>query len=543
VLVVALLPAQTDTPDKNAAADSETQTSAKAEASPTRAGTADGADAAQPRSADAAASPNADGRLPPDVDPSADAPLDAPSLVRPPVADAGELDEDHDRKKPDYDGRGDDYSPSPAVWAPRVVLFPFYAIERWVLRAPMKGIAVWADKHRAIPHLVSWLSFFDGRLTFLPAIQIGNGQRFGVGFTFKGHDLFGPWHRMNGAMTTDFTNNIMTNWQNTAKLGFADLNLNIAYQQRNDLVFYGTGKRTLETDQTRFERMKPFAQLEIVFGSGAGASSRASNSLAMGEFVSSGEQPSAADHLGARFGIEFSDNNFKCTTRQPDICGPDHRAGTPDDRFTLDQNGDAAFFYSGYSLMRLKAVLSVDTRSATSPSSTGARLDIFGRYGEGLGQRSQDVRFYRYGGEASAFVDLTKGRHRVLAARLYVEMVDPISNSKIPFEELITLGGFETMRGFLRARFQGRSAVVASLEYRWPVWSFLDADLFYDIGNAFDEHLKDFDLDWLRSSYGLILRTNTSRDVAFTVSFGIGSKAGSAAPDEFRFLAGTNIGF
>jgi outer membrane protein assembly factor BamA len=99
------------------------------------------------------------------------------------------------------------------------------------------------------------------------------------------------------------------------------------------------------------------------------------------------------------------------------------------------------------------------------------------------------------------------------------------------------------MRGFFRARFQGESAVVASLDYRWPIWSFLDANLFFDHGNTFAAHLDDFSMKRLHSGYGLALRTNTSRDVSFQILLAIGSEANSLEPSEYITMAGTNVGF
>ncbi|MBC7794242.1 MAG: hypothetical protein H7Z43_11090, partial [Clostridia bacterium] len=49
--------------------------------------------------------------------------------------DHGELTKD--RETPDYDGREPDYAPSGAVWIPRVVLFPFYAVNQYLLRVPL----------------------------------------------------------------------------------------------------------------------------------------------------------------------------------------------------------------------------------------------------------------------------------------------------------------------------------------------------------------------------------------------------------------------
>ncbi|HSI05551.1 MAG TPA: BamA/TamA family outer membrane protein, partial [Myxococcota bacterium] len=389
------------------------------------------------------------------------------------------------------------------------------------------------------------LTFRDHTLGFFPTITIANGMQPGFGIAAFADRLFVDWHFMRGSVVTDFQRNIIASFLNRFNLGrAADLNLLASYQRRNDLVFYGTGSDTVRDDRTRFERRKPFIELELATGSGQVASAAASsNGISSGDFATLDTALQALSHFGGRLSIELSDNNFGCTTRAPDICGDDSAEGTGDDRYSLGRDGEAAYFTSGYALMRIKALISADTRKAGRPSSTGVRIDIFGRYGEGLGSRADDVRFFRYGGELSGFWDVTGHRRRVFAARLYVELLERGRNHDVPFMELINLGGPEVMRGFLRARFQGESATVATIDYRWPIWSFLDANLFYEMGNVWDRHLANFDVKKLRGGYGLALRTNSSRDASFQLLIAAGTKQWSAQPDEFRFMAGTNVGF
>ena len=71
----------------------------------------------------------------------------------------------------------------------------------------------------------------------------------------------------------------------------------------------------------------------------------------------------------------------------------------------------------------------------------------------------------------------------------------------------------------------------------------MNADLFYDIGNVFGDHLRGFAFKDLRGSYGLSFRSNSSRDVAFQLLFAVGTDRGSAKPDEFRIAGGANVGF
>lgn len=473
--------------------------------------------------------------------------VDDEAVLSPPKTPSPGALEDR-RDVPDYDGREGEWSPSPAVWPARVVLFPLFVVTELGLRQPIGAATRGIDRYNVATRLREAFTFRDHTIGFFPTVSIANGMQPGFGISAFANRLFVDWHSVKASFVTDFKRNILTSVLNRFSLSdTTDVNLLTAYQRRNDLVFYGVGTDTTGTennDRTRFERRKPFAELEVAMGAGRGASANAtSGGISSGDFATQDAMADALSHVGGRFGIEVSDNNFACTSRRPDICGDDSIEGTADDRFTLGKDGEAAYFSSGYALMRLKALVSFDTRAASRPTSTGIRLDVFGRFGQGLGDRAQDVTFFRYGGELGGFIDLTGHRRRVLAARLYVELVEHARNKDVPFAELILLGGPEVMRGFLRGRFQGESAAVGSLEYRWPVWSFLDANLFYEMGNVFDRHLANFDVKKLRGSYGISLRTNTSRDASFQILIATGTKTWSAEPQEFRFMAGTNVGF
>ena len=88
--------------------------------------------------------------------------------------------------------------------------------------------------------------------------------------------------------------------------------------------------------------------------------------------------------------------------------------------------------------------------------------------------------------------------------------------------------------------------MVATVCYRYPIWTFLDGNLFYEVGNAFDEHLRDFRFERLRTSFGAGVRSSASRDVAFNAMVALGTTPlGSPRyrVDQVRIVFGTNWGF
>ena len=54
----------------------------------------------------------------------------------------------------------------------------------------------------------------------------------------------------------------------------------------------------------------------------------------------------------------------------------------------------------------------------------------------------------------------------------------------VPFYLMPTLGGNDSLRGFRNYRFRGPHALLLQAEYRWEIWSGLDAALFYDAGKV-----------------------------------------------------------
>ena len=79
------------------------------------------------------------------------------------------------------------------------------------------------------------------------------------------------------------------------------------------------------------------------------------------------------------------------------------------------------------------------------------------------------------------------------------------------------------MRGFLGGRLRGPSTLVGTLQYRYPVSSFLEGELFSAMGNAFLGHLDGLSPGHLFSSSGLGLRTTFARDASIVLTIAAAS--------------------
>ena len=424
---------------------------------------------------------------------------------------------DEPRPVPDYDGRPDEPPTAGEVliWIPRVILLPGYLVTEYVVRRPLSAFVTWLESEKIVQQAYGLLTFgSDGAFGIFPTALFDFGLRPSVGLYAFIDPFLHPDNRFRVSAAYGGPDWLSVGAKDRVILADDDggeLVLRGGYLRRPDYPFYGIGAEARQTDETFFR----LSRAEIVL------------SLALRQ-----------DHFG-----------FSADARW----GSDRREGSDYDKSTpqffgddfLDAAGVADFRYGQFVEQRLD--LWADTRplqGAWAASGTGARLDLRG----GLGFDPENAalqRWVRYGGVASLFLDLT-GTRRVLGLNVSADAVDPLGDEPLPMGALTSLGGIETMRGFYQGRFVGRSAATATLEYRWPIASFLDAELFASLGNAFGERFEDFELDRLAGSGGFAIRTNTSRDLSFDILIAAGTRQfyrGDFAVENIRFAIGTNRGF
>lgn len=101
------------------------------------------------------------------------------------------------------------------------------------------------------------------------------------------------------------------------------------------------------------------------------------------------------------------------------------------------------------------------------------------------------------------------------------------------------------MRGYLNGRLIDRSALVASAQYTWPIWVYLNGVLQADVGNVFGAHFDGFDAGLLRLSTAIGFRSSGEPDSGLEVLV-----AGGTDPFEqgfhyssFRLVIGSHHGF
>ena len=148
------------------------------------------------------------------------------------------------------------------------------------------------------------------------------------------------------------------------------------------------------------------------------------------------------------------------------------------------------------------------------------RLDV-SRYAD---RRGIATSFTRADVELRQYVSFLAER-RVLAGRIRLSTTDADQTGAVPFFLLPFLGGNDTLRGFRAYRFRGPHAILLQGEYRWEIWSGLEAAFFYDAGKV-AQIRSDLNFRSLERDYGVGFRFNTDNGVVMRVDAAFGSRDG-----------------
>lgn len=171
--------------------------------------------------------------------------------------------------------------------------------------------------------------------------------------------------------------------------------------------------------------------------------------------------------------------------------------------------------------LRSSAFVEVDYREPKYARRGGWYRFDFSRYDD---RTTGTYTFNRFDTDVQQFVGFLAGR-RVLAMRLFVSTSETANDRVMPFYFMPTLGGHNTLRGFREYRFRGPHAILAQGEYRWEIWSGLDAALFYDAGKVTNRR-GDLNFKDLESDYGFGFRFNTNNGIIFRADAAFGSRDG-----------------
>lgn len=116
-------------------------------------------------------------------------------------------------------------------------------------------------------------------------------------------------------------------------------------------------------------------------------------------------------------------------------------------------------------------------------------------------------------------------QRRVLALRGLVSTSAADAGQQVPFYLMRTLGGPDDLRGFRRHRFRDSHLLLLQAEYRWEVFTAMDAALFADWGKVASRR-RDINFRDLEHDYGFGVRFGTANGVFLRIEGAFGSRDG-----------------
>jgi hypothetical protein len=425
------------------------------------------------------------------------------------------------RDLPDYDGRG----PKPntvgqdLLWVPRVIFSPIYLTTEYVIRRPL-GAAVSAAERSNVPQVLYDFFVFgpDHKAGVLPTLYLDFGFSPSVGLFafwndagFKGNSLsahFSIW-------TDDW---IAGSVGESVRFNKVDtVSVKLAAIRRPDRSYFGPGPNSLQSDLSRYgeTRLEGSAAFDVA--------------LWRSSQIEVGSGFRSVDLYHSSYDGDPSVNDQAAAGVYPLPSG----------------------FGRGYSEEFNHALIALDTRKPKG-SKSGVRLEAQAEQGSDV-RASPGAGWLRYQGTAGVFYDLN-GRGRVLSLNATALFADPLeSGGAIPFTELVMLGGNAPilsalatgaglMPGLYTGRLVDRSAAVATLQYRWPIWAYLDGTLQVATGNVFGEHLDELKPSLLRFSGAIGIESNALSDSTLHLLVGIGSETfdHGGQIDSLRLAFGTS---
>ena len=394
------------------------------------------------------------------------------------------------RAVPDYDGLPDP-GPTPEqvlVWIPRILFAPLYFVSEVMIRRPLGTLLTHGEEQRWQDILVDWFTWEHRHAGLVPIAFYDFGFLPSVGLFFFWNDLGTRGHQLRARIGFGGVDFLRATLRDRVLAGPVELSFRADAWRRPDLLFQGIGARGGPRTRLR--------QAQI---SGA---------------VHAWLWPWRRSFVALTIGIDWNDFD------------PDGYDASDDDPSlaTALANGTYAppAGLDGYIAYRQRLRFAIDSRERAPGPGHGLRV-------EGAVEQAMDLRepaarsWLRYGAGVAGFVEL--GPERILSLHARASFVDPMGSLEVPFTELVRLGdGVLDLPGFLGGQLRGRSAVAATLRYRWPVWIHIDASLFVGTGNVFDEHLAGFAPERLRLGWGLGIQSLGDRDAGFRILIAFGTR-------------------
>jgi outer membrane protein assembly factor BamA len=143
-------------------------------------------------------------------------------------------------------------------------------------------------------------------------------------------------------------------------------------------------------------------------------------------------------------------------------------------------------------------------------------------YNRGV-KRTEDLKYYEFTAEASQYLHL--GRKRVLLGKVNFQRVSHDEAAPpIPFYLRTSLGGETGLHGYRTRRFVDNDLLLVTFEYRYPIWTKLDAFIFHEEGRVFGSMFDDFAFEEWKLTTGMGVRAWGQDGEVGRVLFAVGKE-------------------
>ncbi len=416
-----------------------------------------------------------------------------------------------ERELPDYDGRRDTTTAGDVLlWIPRVLLSPLYFVSEFVIRRPLGWFITTAERKQWPSAIANFFTFGpEKKAGVVPTAFLDFGLRSSVGVYAFWDDLLGPGNHLRLHASTFGPDWLQGALADKVPVGDdASVDFRLEGIHRPDQLFHGTGPRSLQVDRGRYG-------IDVVKGSAV--------------FEMSWWRQSRVTVVGGAKYVNF---------REDRCCDdPSLETRVAQGRYALPPG-----YSTGYTTVFQRGELTVDSRQPRPKDQSGYRLEAHVEQAADVRRASNN--WVNYGATVGGFLDVRNNRTVSLSATALFS--DPLSDgATIPFTEQVVLGGAGFMRGYLLGRLVDRSAAIATLKYRWPIWVFLDGTIQGSLGNVFGPQLDGFKPSLLRLSSAIGVESVGSADHTFELLAGFGTETieDHLLVNSFRLVFGTNRGF
>jgi outer membrane protein assembly factor BamA len=157
--------------------------------------------------------------------------------------------------------------------------------------------------------------------------------------------------------------------------------------------------------------------------------------------------------------------------------------------------------------------LEVDSREKPNDPHAGTHFMVkFSRFDD---KRFDQYSFRKIEGSLEQYIPFYN-KKRVIALRAHTVLSYPDGGNRVPFYMQPTLGGGSDLRGYQRHRFHDNNLFLVSSEYRWEVFTLMDAALFVDAGKVFPRD-GAFNFDRMQGDAGFGFRFKTREAVVLRI--------------------------